>query len=420
MTAQIALLNGLCASVASDSLVTVGRGDNVRTMKTADKMFDTGPGHSVAVLHSGSTHFMQVHFEVLMTEWRRSLGDPLPTLADYATSYCDWLVEQKHLFGEESQDLMLTWLLDDVYLSIHGELTRRLEADNLVNEPWDTIDVKATVNSVVTARAEALAGHDLLPGMDVDSAVAWVHERTDRISASCAGVFNDVPRTESADRILLEEIPQLVVTRAEPWDIESTVAFVGYGAHDTFPSYTSVIITGVVNDTLMVRPFKDAQITAHCHSIVTTFGQDEAVQTFLRAYNYDFLAAAHRRLDSVLDDLLDSDAVAPAVAEGAEGAADEGEVRDARSTYHQALDDDFKELSWKSFVSPMLDTISVLPRADMIRMAESLVEVQALRAASSADLPSVGGPIDLVLITRDEGVQWVRRKDPIADHGQGR
>lgn len=417
MTAQIVVLNQRGASVASDSLVTFGRSDTLRTMNAADKMFDAGPGHSVAVLHSGAAQFMQIHFEVLIAQWRRSLGDPLPTLSDYATSYCSWLVEQKHLFGGEPQDAMFTWLLDDVYLSIHRELRRRLTGDSLYDEPWDTIDVKAAVNSVVTARAETLAGGDMLPGIDVDATAEWVLERTDRISASFDWIFNDVPRTEAADRILLEEIPLLVVTRAVPWEVDATVVFVGYGAHDTFPSYTSVIITGIINDTLMVRPFIDAQMTAQSRGIITTFGQDEAVQTFIRAYNYDFLSAAHKRLDSVLDDLLDSDTVTPAEDAGdtEDDAGADSEEPKSRSAYHQELDDDFTNVSWEGFVKPMLDTVSVLSPSDMLRMAESLIGIQALRAATSTGLPSVGGPIDLALITRNEGVQWVRRKDHLTD-----
>jgi hypothetical protein len=59
----------------------------------------------------------------------------------------------------------------------------------------------------------------------------------------------------------------------------------------------------------------------------------------------------------------------------------------------------------------MLDTIETLPPADLARMAEALVGVQALRAASTRRQPSVGGPIDVVVITRRHGVQWVRRKE---------
>ena len=416
MTAQIALLNQRCAAVASDSILTIGSGARLRTMSTADKMFDTGPGHSVAVLHSGSASFMQVHYEVLLTEWRRSLGDPLPSLADYAASFSTWLVAHERLFGTETQEGFLTWLLDDIFLSIRNELARRLDDDGLTDEPWDTVDVVAAVNSVVSARADLLSSYEPLPDIDADATIAWVLERQELISKSFSWVFDDVPRTESSDRILMQQIPRLIVSHSTPWDADATVTFVGFGADDTFPGYVSLGITGIINNTLLARPTKDGQIAPSSRGMVTTFGQDEAVHTFIRAYNHEFLAAAHRRLDSVLNDLLPSNPIEAAAADvevDAEADA-EGEI-DARSAYHQKLDDDFTDLSWDAFVRPMLETIRVLPPADMLRMAESLVGIQALRAASSNDLPSVGGPIDLALITREHGVQWVRRKDPVVD-----
>ena len=81
MTAQIAIFNERCVSVASDSVVTIGRGERQRTMSAAEKMFETGTGHPVVALHSGSANFMLVPYEVLIAEWRRSLNGPLATLA---------------------------------------------------------------------------------------------------------------------------------------------------------------------------------------------------------------------------------------------------------------------------------------------------------------------------------------------------
>lgn len=43
-------------------------------------------------------------------------------------------------------------------------------------------------------------------------------------------------------------------------------------------------------------------------------------------------------------------------------------------------------------------------------MAESLVHITSLKRRFSAEAESVGGPIDVVMITRSEGLVWVKRK----------
>ena len=397
MTAQIAIFNERCVAVASDSVVTIGRGERQRTMSTAEKLFETAAGHPVVALHSGSATFMRVPYEVLIAEWRRSLTEPLTTLAGYAESFGTWLTRQSSLFGNDAQEMLFSWMLDDYFLMVRDRIIETLKERNLTSEPWDSIDVMAAVDSVTREHVDTLNARDEIAGREPETDAAWIADRAHLVQKSLDWVFDDVPHTTASDRMLRDDVPYLLISRAEPWGCDGTMAFVGYGANDMFPGYHSVTITGIINDHLIERPYDDLHISQTNRSGVTPFGQDEAVQTFIRAYNKQFLTAAHERLDAVLDEVDLDDP--------------EGEQR---TKFHEALSADFEDLSWESFVRPMLDTVESLPRADMARMAESLVGVQALRAASSDQQPTVGGPIDVVLITRADGVQWVRRKNPTA------
>lgn len=55
----------------------------------------------------------------------------------------------------------------------------------------------------------------------------------------------------------------------------------------------------------------------------------------------------------------------------------------------------------------MLDVVELLPLAESLRPAESLVGLAAHRQVVRADR-SVGVPVDLVSISRDRGFAWVR------------
>lgn len=396
MTAQIAILNQRCVAVASDSTMTIGTGEKQRTVQSADKMFDLGDGHRVAVLISGAAVFMQVPYDVLIAEWKATLRAPLPTLHEYASSFCAWLLEQRALFDESRQRLLFRWMVRDYYLAIRRAILGKLAEEGLEDAPWDSLNVIASVDSEVDTWLEGLAGRDDLIVSSPEREHAFLASCEEEVRSGLEWAFEDTPHTVKSDRRLVEEVPALLVSKAEPWTIDATVGFVGYGEREVFPGSQVVELTGILSNRLLARWWEPTRVSPGDRAILTPFAQAEAINTFLRAYNTDFLDAAHRRLQ---------DALAVAL-------VDEAPDRDEIiSSAHQGLDDDFENLSWDRFVRPMLATVEALHRMDLARMAESLVGLQVLRAASREEQPTVGGPIDVLVISRDHGVEWVRRKN---------
>ena len=47
---------------------------------------------------------------------------------------------------------------------------------------------------------------------------------------------------------------------------------------------------------------------------------------------------------------------------------------------------------------------------DLARVAESFVGLQVLRQLTQAEMETVGGPIDVAVITRADGFRWVSGK----------
>jgi hypothetical protein len=401
MTAQVAVFNERCVAVASDSTLTIGSGPKARTVQTADKVFDVGNQHRVVAMISGSANFMQVPYDVLIGEWKGQLGGPLATVTQYAESFVNWLAANSTIFTSDQQDIFVEWLTRDIYLAIRRELQSELTERGLAHLPWDSLDVVALTDTVVGSWVDILNNRELLKGWDEAAGRQSLESRRPLVQRAFDYVFDDVPRTSRSDRILLEQIPLAALTRAEPWGVDATVAFIGYGSTQTFPGHQVVELTGAVDGRALADWWEPLSVAPDNRAAVTPLAQDEAIQTFLRAYNADFLVTAHDHLEAAL--------AAVSVEPTDE---DEGQRRQAA---HEALTEAFKQLSSERFITPLLDTIEALPRTDMARMAESLVGIQALRAASGDALPTVGGPIDVVVISREHGVEWVRRKKTLND-----
>lgn len=401
MTSQIAVFNLTGVAVASDSVTTVTRGGETRTFTGAQKVFDLGPDHRVVAMTCGEARFMDVPYSVLVPQWRATLAGPLAHIEDYAESFTDWLVARTDLFGAERQAALLSWLVQDYYLHVRRVILGRLADIGIEGERWDSLEVVRLVDDVVSECVDSLESR--LDLDDVDAAADGVYLAAQRpaVEEAFEYVFDDTPRTVDSDAILREVVPPLILRKREGWSLDSVVAFIGYGSQDTFPGHQAVDLTGLVDGRIRMRRWERAAVNVNLNSLLTPFAQSEAIDTFLRAYNRRMVSIAHDCIDSAIDEVLGlcgsgSDLESEALAQ-------------SRQQAHQRLTDEIDAWSWDSFVAPMLDTVASLPPADLARMADSLVGVQALRAHSTTVQPSVGGRIALVTITPEEGVTWLRR-----------
>jgi hypothetical protein len=57
-----------------------------------------------------------------------------------------------------------------------------------------------------------------------------------------------------------------------------------------------------------------------------------------------------------------------------------------------------------------MSMIGLLPKDELAAVAESLVNLTKLKLRVSQKLETVGGPIDVAVITKGDGFVWVKRK----------
>lgn len=54
--------------------------------------------------------------------------------------------------------------------------------------------------------------------------------------------------------------------------------------------------------------------------------------------------------------------------------------------------------------------IAMMPKIELIELAEALVSITAIERKATSDEGTVGGPIDVAFVTRHEGFVWIKRK----------
>lgn len=75
---------------------------------------------------------------------------------------------------------------------------------------------------------------------------------------------------------------------------------------------------------------------------------------------------------------------------------------------------DFLETGRFAIRRPVLDEVrdlvQAMPKREVAEFAESLVAMTAVRRKMSLQSETVGGPVDVAVMSRHEGFVWVKRK----------
>ncbi len=64
----------------------------------------------------------------------------------------------------------------------------------------------------------------------------------------------------------------------------------------------------------------------------------------------------------------------------------------------------------RDYSGPIMSIVASLPKDELAAMAESLVNLTKFKRRVSRQQETVGGPIDVAVITKGDGFVWVKRK----------
>lgn len=403
MTSQVAVLNLHGAAVASDSVLTLGAGSKQRTISSMEKIFDLGERHRVVVMINDSAQFMGVPWAPILNQWRTTLQSPFSSVSDYWESLQVWLSTSNPYVTPEQEEAFLREALSGTYLQVRQALIERFgdDLERAIDKP--SSDTAQAVDEVV----DACIGRFLEPVEYEGTATAQDKRRltklVDVIQDTFDYIFDDVPRTPNSDRRLVEELPAIVMAHAQADTPQTELAFIGFGENDAYAIIKRVLVEGVFNG--LTRWYSEGEQTSVSPLTGTTgriegFGQSDAIFAFVRGIDPTYHGHIDHAITTTLAEFEDE-----SLAD-----IDEEDREEIREALIARVDEAMEAWKHTKFVNPMFEAIAAMPPLELARISEALVGIQALRADSASELPTVGGDIDVVVITRQAGVKWIKRQ----------
>lgn len=410
MTAEVAVLNRLGVALASDSAASVqltGR----NKLYHADKLFMLSHCHPIGVMVNNSSMLANVPWETILKAFRKDLGSKsFARLEEYSSALFHFLNNTPDIFPREAQeDFIIDCLkvcIENLKESAFG-LAVQNKALSKTTDPAALIEIGLdTVLQQTIKTWSELETHVEMEGVYKD-VVTLMSERI------LTEVHDFEQPLSDTRRQLLYELARLFVAKVGVFpETTSNLVIAGFGNNDYFPVLQEFEVAGIFNGKLKHREAREIiKIGGRKNADIRTFAQAEVAENFLYGSNLKLHRSMVKHFNNFL--LQHAEAII-------EGFPARGRPRKEayKSLVIQKLQDSavelFEEFARRrdeKFYNPIIESIAHLPKNELAQVASTLVSLSSFqKRVSMYEEETVGGPVDVAVITRGDGFVWVERK----------
>ena len=411
MTAEVIVMNRSGVALAADSAVTVQVGDSSKLRDSALKLFRLSKHHPVGVMVYENSSLLGVPWETIIKLFRETLGsDSRPTLRDYGDALIEYLDENVSLFPEEVQDRYYMRAVDAEYRRIEAKAQKEL-----VDSHVYAIGGRAPAgNDVEWVRREIDDAERLWNAAAPADYFASVTAR-DVVGRNSGGVTDLVNRVfgnwgigSSDQRKLLRVAEHLVAKDRLPPDALSGLVIAGFGQDEHFPSVQHIEIAGVYGGKVKARPSSLKHVSEEDPSHVMSFAYTEMVETFLDGFS----RRAFRHLQDARAFIREMPAMALEVVPGL-APDDATRLADIVREASERQSTEFARSVLEGTIARRAEiaaAVEALTVKELAQVASTLVSLSSFQQQMSLGRQTVGGPVDVAVISKGDGFIWIDRK----------
>ena len=424
MTAEVAILNTSAVALAADSAVTVTGPEGRKILGNANKIFALSYDAPIGILVYGNANFMGIPMETMVKEYRKSrAGEKFSTISEYADSFSDFLMEASNrALSQQERFHLHIERIGAIFAAVRRQIIERVQAyvqELMTNmEPFDPQQIRSVWDyfaeqiidryhaNVRNAMLIEGASNELLreARSELGELVAEMRRKSFglSLSRSAVGKLNEVVRRSTG--LMLDDV------LAGPSASVTGIVIAGFGEEEIFPGYVEVHVDGSYGQVLRIRRGATGHISLENSAIVEPFAQRDMVQLFMQGLHPSYFA----HVDSHVRGLVKGysgivlDRVPNLTGEERQSIEDsvDGDLGDIADMMIAKMQQHGKE----RIEARIVQVVRSLSKEQLGELADALVSLTSLRRQVSLDEETVGGPTDVAVITKGEGLVWIKRK----------
>lgn len=417
MTAEIVIMNRESIALAADSAVSLMGGQMDAPQKiftSASKIFELSPVHPVCFMIFNYASFMGIPWEIIFSHYRKKTRNlTFSTTDGYAKDFINFLATEDDLVPPEGEENYFMTNTFSYFLSIKQRIMQNVadlvESAGQISEE-DVMNVPA---STIRELYNALNAAPYVSSMGDDDVTRLLTTYDEKMTRATTDVFETLPLDETS-LVQLKSIAVLFFVKSagalDPLSQDySGVVIAGFGEKDIFPSLVAFWIEGRLNKKLKYAEKNNVRITFKNGAEIVPFAQHETVDIFLSGMDSAFEEALLKSISATLYEYPE------AMIDSIEELSDE-QKSNYKSVYQVNTDEILKNLREElnnyrmSNFAPILNVVAALPKSELAAMAESLVNITSLKRRVSMQAETVGGPVDVAIISKKDGFVWIKKK----------
>lgn len=394
-------MNRLAVVLAADSAATVtqytGGKEEERYFKGSNKIFQLSDHHPVGLMIFDSADILRVPWEIVVKTFRADLGKKsFNTVKEYAAEFFAFLEKSSLLFPVAIQD--------EVFLDV----ARSATLPHVIRDKYPAADADRLAENlqIIEARQAELVAMADSPALPAGHPQVILAKLTKPLAEQIDQWRSAFGQGYPADLTVLATVGILEILKQPERHLATTgLVFAGFGDHEIFPALAAYNSCGVICDKHLVTTTDDFAVTHKVPAKLSSFAQTAMSDTFSLGVSEDVYSSIMRTLEDKLQGFA-KDIIVQSVGDASKIADFNDVVSKARREMGKAI----LEQAQKDHALPLRKVLGVLPVDEMAELAETLINLQALKEKVTKSTETVGGPVDVAIITKSEGLVWVKRK----------
>ena len=380
MTSEIGIMNQRGIALAADSAVTIG---NAKVYNNAIKLFTLDSQHNIGIMIYGNANINGVPWEVVIKAYREEIKDEVEDhLEDYKKSFINFIQEKRELFPEVNNFLVNYYVID--YLNIlDSNFKNNIDLITKDSSPQELL------NYIVDEYSNFIPQKGFAEKINESEFYA---DNGTSIENYINSRFNF-----TIDKELNEKIQKNIYNflKSNNYLNDKTgVVFAGYGKKDYFPKINSFITDGLYSNILKFQEKVNADGKEYAG--LYPFAQKDMVDTVINGIDprlEDYKDAEFENMKKSIIDTVGS------------------EDKEKIENIFESGQNDFNKYRQENITSPIINMTENLSLDELAIMAETFVSLTSFKRKFSGDMQTVGGPVDVLVISKSDGPIWIKRKE---------
>lgn len=418
MTAIVGVLNSQGIAIAADSAVTVSGSNVKKVYNRSNKIFTLSKFHPVGISIYNRADYMGMPLETIIKMYRKQLKDnSFDTVAEYKNDFLAFLKTQLKNVSAEQKANSFYQFCSESHWTIIDRIREALNNRKAEIDAADLAGKTEIYNQVIEERLQTYLEEILAYKQDT-----YLNTTYEEYSKFYAGELVSIENfihgelvKSFSDIILLDDhkaiIKQIMyglINIELIFESHCGLIFVGFGEEEIYPSSHLVLVGMAVMDIpraailppISINPgIQGSNIIPYAQGDVTTTvltGVDPSYKNEVKSAVKSTFSEAAQQIGNII---------------GNPGLTDQ--INIAMTTVADEFIKGLEDYQWKKITGPLLEILDNMGKEDMAELAESLVNITSLKrkftSSDSAD-ESVGGPVDVAIITKGDGFIWMKRK----------